>query len=117
MKYAVIVLAATALSACDGLSVAKKNPQVSINKQPIPAAAPQDARTEADMLLAARVKAALEKEEKALAANVDVIAESGIVTLWGTASAPDESARIGKVALRVDGVKSLDNKIVVVKGS
>ena len=116
MKHAVVVFSALALAACDGLSVAEKKPQVSINTQPIQTAAPQDRRLEADKLLAARVKAALEREDKALAANIDVIAESGAVTLWGTTSV-DESARVGKVALQVEGVKSLDNKIVVVKGS
>lgn len=119
MKYAVIVLSAAALAACDGLSVAQKKPDV----RSVPVAAQKvdatavDPRQEADKLLAARVKAALEQAEKALAENIDVVADAGVVTLWGTASAPAESARLGKVAIQVDGVKSVDNKIVVVKGS
>jgi len=121
MKYAVVVLSAVALSACDGLSIAQKKPAA----QAVPlsprvvqqASAAPDARARANDLLAARVKQALEQEEKALAANVDVVADSGAVTLWGTASAEQESVRIGKVALRVEGVRSVDNKIVVVKGS
>jgi len=121
MKYAVIVLSAAALSACDGLSVAQKKPAtqaVQVNPQVVPQANPApDARMQANDLLAARVKQALEKEEKALAANVDVVADSGAVTLWGTTSAEQESVRIGKLALTVEGVKSVDNKIVVVKGS
>ena len=121
MKYAVIILSAVTLSACDGLSVAQKQPAtqaVQITPQVVPQANPApDARTRANDLLAARVKQALEQEEKALAVNVDVTADSGAVTLWGTTSAEQESVRIGKVALKVDGVKSLANKIVVVKGS
>jgi osmotically-inducible protein OsmY len=121
MKYAVAILSTVALSACDGLSVAQKKPAaqvVRITPQPIQQenAAP-DARAQANDFLAARVKQALEREEKALAANVDVVADSGAVTLWGTASADHESVRVGKVALKVEGVKSVDNKIVVIKGS
>jgi uncharacterized protein YunC (DUF1805 family) len=119
MKYAAVILATAALAACDGLSVAQKKPDVRavpVAAQKVDDVAPTDHRLEADKLLAARVKAALEREDKALAANIDVIAESGTVTLWGTTSV-DESARVGKVALRVEGVKSIDNKIVVVKGS
>jgi len=122
MKYAVVVLSAVALSACDGLSVAQKKPAaeaVKVTPQPIQQAnaAPTDPNLQADNLLAARVKQALEKEEKALAANIDVVADSGAITLWGTAAAEQESARIGMLALKVDGVKSVANKIVVVKGS
>ena len=121
MKHAVIILSAVALSACDGLSLAQKKPAaqaVPLTPQVVQQATPApDARTEANDLLAARVKQALEKEEKALASNVDVVADSGAVTLWGTTSAEQESVRLGKVALKVEGVKSIENKIVVVKGS
>jgi osmotically-inducible protein OsmY len=122
MKYAVIVLSALSLAACDGLSVAEKKPEV----RNVPAAAQAvqdgkseriDARLEADKALAAQVKRALEQEEKALAAAVDVTADRGAITLWGTTSSVDERARLGRVAQRVGGVQSLDNRIAVVKGS
>ena len=120
MKYAVAVLSAVALSACDGLSIAHKPAAqaVRISPQVVPQAnAAPDARAQANDLLAARVKQALEQEDKALAANIDVVADAGAVTLWGTTSAEQESVRVGEVALKVDGVKSVENKIVVVKGS
>jgi len=126
MKYAVVVLSAAAtaaaLAACDGLSVAQKKPEA----RSVPAAVQQvrdestersDARLEADKLLAARVKLALEQEEKALAAGIDVTADAGAVTLWGTTPSVDERARVGRAALRVEGVKSLENRIAIVKGS
>lgn len=118
MKYAVVILSAAALSACDGLSVAQKKPvaeTVKVIPQPVQQSSP--ASDAANTLLATRVKQALEQEDKKLAAEIDVVADSGAVTLWGTTSAEQESLRLGKVALKVDGVKSVDNKIVVVKGS
>jgi len=121
MKYPVVILSVVALSACDDLSIAQKKPAaeaVKLTPQPIRQAnAAPDANVQANDLLAARVKQVLDREEKAIAANIDVVADSGAVTLWGTTSAEQESARLGKLALKVDGVKSVENKIVVVKGS
>src|SRR4051794_36699438 len=111
MKHAVIVLSAVALSACDGLSVAQKKPEpraVAAAVQPAQdaKAAPVDAGLEANKLLAARVKQALEHEEKALAAGIDVTVDGGAVTLWGTTPSVEERGRVGRAALKVDGVKS-----------
>jgi hypothetical protein len=122
MKHVVIALSAVALSACDGLSVAQKKPEtriVPVAVQPAPdaKAAPADAALEANKLLAARVKQALEQEEKALAAGIDVTVDGDAVTLWGTTPSVDERARVGRVALKVQGVKLLDNRIAVVRGS
>jgi osmotically-inducible protein OsmY len=122
MKYALIVLSAASFSACDGLSVAEKKPEVrsvSAAVQPVQDGKSEriDARLEADKALAAQVKRVLELEEKALAAAIDVTADRGAITLWGTTSSVDDRARLGRVAQRVDGVQSLDNRIAVVKGS
>jgi hypothetical protein len=67
--------------------------------------------------LAARVKRALEDEAKIQAAEIDVTAASGKVTLWGTAATPAERERAGRIASKVDGVASVENQIKVVKGS
>jgi len=120
MKHAASALAALALSACDGLSVAEKKPQARVAPvaiQPAQDARPADAALEANKLLAGRVKQALEQDENALAAGIDVTADAGAVTLWGTTPSADERARVGRVALEVEGVKSLDNRIAIVKGS
>src|SRR6266705_7142254 len=91
--------------------------------QPItPAPAPQAKAPEApkpdpNQELAARVKKALEREAKIQAAGIDVTAADGKVSLWGTAATAAERKRAESVASRVDGVRSVDNQIKVVKGS
>jgi hyperosmotically inducible periplasmic protein len=67
--------------------------------------------------LAGRVKRALEGEAKVQAAAIDVTASDGKVTLWGTASSEGERSRAAQVAGAVGGVKSVENKISVVRGS
>jgi len=67
--------------------------------------------------LAARVKRALEGEAKIQAAAIDVTAADGKVMLWGTASSPGERSRAAQVAGAVEGVKSVENRIAVVRGS
>ena len=67
--------------------------------------------------LAERVKRALEGEAKIQAAGIDVTATDGAVTLWGTAATAAERDRAARAAGKVDGVKAVQNKIAVVKGS
>jgi hypothetical protein len=67
--------------------------------------------------LAGRVERALEGEAKVQAAAIDVTASDGKVTLWGTASSEGERSRAAQVAGAVGGVKSVENKISVVRGS
>jgi osmotically-inducible protein OsmY len=67
--------------------------------------------------LAQRVKRALEGEGKIEAAGIDVTASDGAVSLWGTAATEAERRRAAQTAAKVEGVKSVDNRIVVVKGS
>ena len=83
-------------------------------KAPAPAAAPAP---DPNKELAARVKHVLESEAKIQAAGIDVSASDGKVTLWGTATTAAERSRAARVAAKVDGVKSVENKISVVKGS
>jgi len=67
--------------------------------------------------LAQRVKRALESEAKVEATGIDVTASAGAVTLWGTAATDAERRRAARIAAKVEGVKSVDNRIAVVKGS
>ncbi|HEY9530114.1 MAG TPA: BON domain-containing protein, partial [Burkholderiales bacterium] len=67
--------------------------------------------------LAKRVRQALESEAKIQAAAIDVTAADGNVTLWGTASSAGERSRAAQVAGKVQGVKAVENKISVVRGS
>lgn len=88
-----------------------------------PAAAPEAKAPEkpqppdANRELAAKVKRALEDEAKIQAAGIDVTAKEGVVTLWGTTTSDAERSRAGRVAAKVEGVKSVDNKLAVVRGS
>ena len=75
------------------------------------------ARADADKELAGRVKAALAAERALNAHGIDVVARSGVVTLFGTAETRLRRDVAGKVAATVDGVKSVENKLVVVAGS
>ena len=83
-------------------------------KAPAAAVAPAP---EPNKQLAARVKQALGNEAKIHAAGIDVTAAEGKVTLWGTAASAGERDRAAQAAAKVDGVKSVENRIAVVKGS
>jgi hyperosmotically inducible periplasmic protein len=87
---------------------------------PAPAAeakAPEAPKPDPNKELAARVKHALEDEAKIQAAGIDVTSSDGVVTLWGTTTSDDERTRAARVAGKVEGVKSVDNKLAVVRGS
>src|SRR5688572_14349333 len=77
---------------------------------PIPAPDPNEA-------LVLRVRQALEEAGKIDAAGIDVVVSEGTVSLWGTTGTKAELVRAGEVAQRVDGVKSVDNRLVVMRGS
>ena len=81
------------------------------------AKAPEAPKPDPNAELAQRVKQALEAEAKIQAAAIDVTASEGKVTLWGTAASAGERSRAAQVAGKVDGVKSVENKIAVVRGS
>jgi len=81
------------------------------------AKAPEAPKPDPNKELAARVKRALEGEAKIQAAAIDVTAADGKVTLWGTAATAAERKRAESVASKIDGVRSVDNEIKVVKGS
>lgn len=87
--------------------------------QPAPqkaAAAPQ-AAPDADADLAARVRKALEQASSEIAQGVDVTATRGAVRLFGTVASGAARGTAGKVAASVSGVTSVENNLVVVKGS
>lgn len=70
-----------------------------------------------DAAVAARVKAALSAEPALRSLTVDVKSSDGIVTLYGTADSPANSHQAAMVALNVEGVRSVKNEMVVVRGS
>lgn len=70
-----------------------------------------------DSELASRVKAALAADPALKSLTVDVSASGTDVTLHGTANTASEREKASMIALSVQGVRSVENKLVVVRGS
>jgi hypothetical protein len=93
------------------------------DREPAPATTPgpqgmnQAGDSAPDSVLEARVKAALAADSGLRSVTVDVKSADGVVTLYGTADTPATSYRAAMVALNVDGVRSVKNEMVVVRGS
>lgn len=85
-------------------------------ESPPPQAAAPDMAAE-NAALAAKVKAALAAEPGLNAPAIDVDAKDGVVSLFGTADNTANRDKAGRVAAKVKGVKSVNNKLVIVKGS
>jgi hyperosmotically inducible protein len=122
MKPILIALCVASLAGCDALSMGPKKaaeaqPTAPAAKVPAAEAPKAYARIDPDGELAVRVKKALEAEPKIHAAGIDVTAAEGTVTLWGTTVNDGERDRAAKLASGVDGVKAVENRISVVKGS
>jgi hypothetical protein len=125
MKKLIAAVLLLGAAACGDSPAPKPAPAPAPQAAPqpiIPAPAPEAKAPEApkpdpNKELAARVKKALEGEAKIQAAAIDVTAADGKVTLWGTAATAAERKRAESVASKIDGVRSVDNEIKVVKGS
>ena len=122
--FGLIAVLALALAACgdEPPKPAPKPPAAPAPKAEAPAPAPitkapEEPKPDPNKELAARVKRALEGEAKIQAAAIDVTAADGKVTLWGTAATASERDRAARVAAKIEGVSSVENKIAVVKGS
>ncbi|HXV11824.1 MAG TPA: BON domain-containing protein [Burkholderiales bacterium] len=70
-----------------------------------------------DAALAAKVKAALSTDPALRSMKVEVDAANGVITLTGTADTAAKSDQAATVALQVEGVHTVRNEMVVVKGS
>src|SRR5580765_5225302 len=118
-----VVVPAFALIACSGEAPPKPAPKPAaeapapVAPPPAPLAKPEppkpDPRISANQELADRVKRALEGEAKIQAAGIDVTANDGTVTLWGTTTTAAEKNRAAQAARKVDGVKAVENKSAV----
>ncbi len=65
-----------------------------------------------DTTITAEVKAALEKD-KLPASDIHVHTRAGVVTLNGNVPSPDMAAQAAQVAQQTNGVKSVNNKLMV----
>jgi len=126
MKQLLAALAVFALAACSDSTpppVAKKAepvtpaPIAKAPEAPKPEPKAEEPKPDPNKELAQKVKRALEGDAKIQAAGIDVTANNGTVSLWGTAATASERTRAGATAAKVDGVRTVENKIAVVKGS
>ena len=74
-------------------------------------------KSTADTALSAKVRSALSTEPGLQALAIDVDAASGAITLYGTADTAARRDKAAQVALNVDGVKSVTNHLIILKGS
>lgn len=70
-----------------------------------------------DAAITAKVKSALIAEPGLNALSIDVDTENGIVSLFGSADTRANRERATQLASAVEGVKSVQNKLVIVQGS
>lgn len=125
MKPILTVVAVLALAACSEspppvtqkAEPAPVNPVAKAPEAPAPAAKAEEPKPDPNKELAARVKRALQDDNRLQAQQIDVTANNGAVTLWGTAATESERNRAGAAAAKVDGVKTVENKLAIVKGS
>lgn len=111
------ILAALALAGCNQAKTeAVPTKPIALNPAVEPAAAPAAAPS-ADELLAERVKSALRDAREVEGQGVGIAAAGGVVTLYGTASAPEESRKLAKFVAAIEGVASVVNKLVILAGS
>jgi len=74
-------------------------------------------KSTADAALRTKVRSALGTEPGLEALSIDVNAVNGEVTLYGTADTAARRDKAAQVALNVDGVKSVTNHLIILKGS
>lgn len=70
-----------------------------------------------DAAIVTKINASLAVDDQLKAIKIDVDAKDGHVTLSGTAPTAEAQARATTLAQAVDGVRSVDNKLVVARNS
>ena len=97
---------------------APKPAPVAVAPAPEPVKAPEAPKPDPNKELAAKVKDALEAPGARLPSGaIDVTAADGKVTLWGALPSAAAVRRAAQVAGKVEGVRSVDNQLKVVRGS
>lgn len=83
--------------------------------KPIPVAVAAEPETlDADKALAQIVMRAI---DDAQIHGIDAVVAEGVVTLWGTTSSKRARARAAEIAVSVEGVRAVENRVQVVLGS
>lgn len=107
---------ALGVSACDQPSTAKQGVAAAQGAEVFKAAAAARDPV-SDTTLAVNVKAALMASAALNATTIEVSAREGIVTLSGTTNTHTRRDLAGYLALKVDGVVSVRNRITVISSS
>ena len=123
MKLILALAAALAVVACSESPPPPKKaaatpppPPVAVAPKPEPK--PEPPKPDPNKELAAKVKQALEAPEAKLPGGaIDVTAADGRISLWGAVPTAAQRTRAQQVASKVEGVRSVDNQLKVVKGS
>ena len=93
-------------------------PIAAVAPAPEPVKAPEPPKPDPNKELAAKVRAALDAPDSKLPSGaIDVTAADGKVTLWGALPSAAAVRRAAQVAGKVQGVRSVDNQLKVVRGS
>ena len=104
--------------AASGPTAAVKPPAESkAEPEAVPAEKKAQSKSESDRALARRVKDALLAKPGLKAHGIDISADNGAVTLFGTADSLANRKMAGDIASGIEGVKSVENKLVVASGS
>jgi hypothetical protein len=70
-----------------------------------------------DTTITAEVKEALMQDSEIKSSKIHVRTSGGVVTLKGNVASPDMAARAGQIAQQKEGVKSVDNRLMVANSS
>ena len=101
-------------------STSNESAVVAPKPAPTPAKSPTS-QLDADKELSGKVKQALQTPLGGApfvsSGRVEVSASDGVVTLEGTVDAPAEKQRVALLAMNVEGVRSVVNNLIVVRGS
>ena len=128
MSYRILAAAALlGLAACgqepapkpgaSGPTAAVKPPADSKGADAATAEKKPQSRSEGDRALARRVKDALLAKPNLKAHGIDITADNGVVTLFGTADSLANRKMAGDIASGIEGVRSVENNLVVASGS
>lgn len=117
------LLFAAALAACgeaESPKPAAPEPSKPLALAPAPAPTPPPAapvQPSADELLLERVRKALRDTREADGQGVSATVDGGVVSLFGTVPSQSERRKVERFVAGIDGVQSVVNKLVVVRGS
>jgi hyperosmotically inducible protein len=114
MLRMLLALLLLSLTAC---TETPRGAQASVKPEPKAEPTAQAPKLDPNEELAIRVRRALEAAGKIDVPAIDIRATDGVVLLYGTTGTKDERERAGRIAASVEGVKSVDNKLVIVRGS